>query len=77
MTATHLQIKVRPHARVSSLEQLPDGTWRASLKSPPVDGRANEELVGLVAQHFGCRRSDVVIRTGASGRMKLVRIEGV
>lgn len=75
MTATHLQVKVKPSARKSSLEQLPDGTWLACLKSPPVDGKANDELVALIARQFGCRKADVVIRAGASGRMKLVRIE--
>lgn len=76
MRAMHLQVKVRPNARTSSLEELPDGSWVACLKSPPVDGKANEELVGLVAKRFGCRKRDVVIRAGASGRVKLVRIEG-
>jgi hypothetical protein len=39
-----------------------------------VDGKANAELVTLVAERFGCRKADVEIRGGASGRMKLVRI---
>ena len=47
----------------------------AKLKSPPVDGKANEELIALVARQFGCRRADVSIKSGASGRMKLVRVE--
>jgi uncharacterized protein (TIGR00251 family) len=70
-----LQVKVKPSARVSSLCQEPDGTWRAQLKSPPIDGKANLELIALVADHFGCHRSAVVIRSGASGRMKLVKVE--
>jgi uncharacterized protein (TIGR00251 family) len=70
-----LQIKVRPNARASSLEQAADGSWLAQLKSPPVDGKANEELIALVARQFGCRRAAVSIRSGASGRMKLVKIE--
>ena len=69
-----LQIKVKPNARASSLAQQPDGSWAAQLKSPPVDGKANKELIALVADHFGCRKADVEIRSGASGRMKLVRI---
>lgn len=69
-----LQIKVKPNARASRLEQASDGTWLAQLKSPPVDGKANEELVALIAEHFGCRKSAVIIKSGASGRMKLVRI---
>jgi uncharacterized protein (TIGR00251 family) len=70
-----LQIKVKPNARSSTLEQAADGSWLAQLKSPPVDGKANEELIALVARRFGCRRADVTIRSGASGRMKLVKID--
>lgn len=69
-----LQIKVKPSARASRLEQADDGTWLAQLKSAPVDGKANEELVALVAAQFGCRKSAVTIKSGASGRMKRVQI---
>jgi uncharacterized protein YggU (UPF0235/DUF167 family) len=54
--ATVLQIKVKPNARASVLEQAADGSWSAQLKSPPVDGKANRELIELVAERFGCRR---------------------
>ena len=70
-----IQVKVKPNSRVSSFEEAEDGTWLAKLKSPPVDGKANEELIALLAKHFGCRKADVSIKSGASGRMKLVRIE--
>lgn len=71
-----LQVKVKPNARASQLEQLGDGTWLARIKAPPIDGKANEELLRLVARHFGLRKAQVSIRSGASGRMKLVQIEG-
>ena len=70
-----IQVKVKPNSRASLLEQTADGTWLAQIKSPPVDGKANEELLALVAKHFGCRKSDVSIKTGGSSRTKLVRIE--
>jgi uncharacterized protein (TIGR00251 family) len=70
-----LQVKVKPRARTSSLEQTSDGTWLAKLKSPPIDGKANEELVTLVAERFRCRKAAVTIKSGATGRMKLVRVE--
>ena len=75
MPPSTLRIKVKPNARSSSLEQLPDGSWTASLKSPPVDGRANEELISLVANRFRCRKDAVTIKAGRSGRMKLVLVE--
>lgn len=70
-----LQLKVKPNARTSVLEQQADGTWLAQIKAPPVDGKANEELIALVARHFGVRKAQVSIKSGAGGRMKLVQIE--
>lgn len=69
-----IQVKVRPNARVSLLEEQEDGSFTASLKSPPVDGKANAELVALVAKLFGVTRSAVTIKSGAGARMKLVSI---
>ena len=69
-----IQVKVKPNARVSSLEALNDGTYLATLKAPPVDGKANAELVALVARQFGCSKSAVTIKAGAGARMKLVAV---
>ena len=69
-----IQVKVKPNSRVSRLEEGGSGPWLAQLKSPPVDGKANKELVALIARHFGCPKSAVSIKSGASGRMKLVTI---
>ncbi len=73
-SSQYLKVKVKPNASVSALQSLEDGTWFAQLKSPPVDGKANAELIGLVARYFGCARSSVLIRSGAGARLKLVRI---
>lgn len=71
---TLLQIRVKPGARVSRLFQTEDGQWQAQLKSPPVDGKANEELIALVARQMGCRRANVSIKSGTTSRLKLVQI---
>jgi uncharacterized protein (TIGR00251 family) len=70
-----LKVKVRPGSRTEELTKLPDGSWQARVKAPPVDGKANAALIVLVAAHFGLRKSQVSIRSGASGRMKLVQLE--
>lgn len=77
MPTVLMQIKVKPKARKSELVQIPDGTWLARLKSPPVDGKANEELVALVAARFKCRKAAVSIKAGASARTKLIKIEAL
>jgi len=70
-----IEVRVKPNARASTLEAAPDGTWLAELKAPPVDGKANAELIALVARRFGCRKSAVSIRSGAGARLKRIEIE--
>ncbi|RYX86456.1 DUF167 domain-containing protein [bacterium] len=73
-----IQVKVKPNARTSSLQEPSEGTvWLAQLKSPPVDGKANAELIALVARHFGQPKSTVSLKSGATGRLKLVQIAEV
>jgi uncharacterized protein len=70
-----IRIKVKPNSRASGLELMSDGTWVARVKSPPVDGKANHELIEVIARHFAVRKAQVAIRSGASARLKLVQIE--
>lgn len=75
MATRIIEVLVKPNARVSELVENGDGSFTARLKSPPVDGKANEELIGLVAKRFGCSKAGVDIKTGASGRRKRLVID--
>jgi uncharacterized protein len=65
-----LQIKVKPNSRTSGLVQL------AQLKSPPVDGKANAELIALIAMQLGCPRKAISMQVGPCGRIKLAYVAG-
>ena len=69
-----IQIRVKPNARKSHFAQDDSGQWQASLKARPVDGKANQELIALVADFFNCPKAGVSLKSGATGRMKLVEI---
>ncbi len=71
-----IAVRAKPRSPVSTLETDGAGTWVARLRSAPVDGKANIELVDLVAKHFGCAKSSVSVVSGASARLKLVRVDG-
>jgi uncharacterized protein (TIGR00251 family) len=74
-SALVIEVRVKPSARQSLLVQAEDGSWLAQLKAAPVDGKANAELIALVARHFHCAKTAVSIMAGASGRRKRVKIE--
>ncbi len=69
-----IEVKVKPNAKTSHLEEQEDGTFIATIKSPPVDGKANAELIALIARRFGVSKSSVTIKTGQGSRLKRVHI---
>ena len=71
-----LKIKVKPGAKTKSLVATEDGTWMASVKAQPVDGKAKAALLAIVARHFAVARSAVQLKSGAGSRLKLVQVQG-
>ncbi len=70
-----LQVKVKPKAKVSVFTAQLDGTWLAQVKAMPVDGKANAELIRLIAEHFAIAKSKIAVKSGASGRLKLITVD--
>jgi hypothetical protein len=70
-------VKVHPRARRAGVHGRFGEAWKLDLAAPPVDGKANEECVRFLAELAGVPRARVRIVTGASGRVKVVEIEGV
>lgn len=70
-----LEVRVKPNARDNRLERQADGSWLAHVKALPVDGKANDALIRLVANHFGLRRAQVSIKSGGSGRIKRLVVD--
>lgn len=70
-----IDVKVKPNSKQSKVEASDDGTLIAFVKAQPIDGKANAELISLIANHFGIHKRQVTIRTGASGRMKRIELD--
>ena len=71
-----ISVKVKPNSKQQQVTQADDGSFTVHLKSPPVDGKANAELIQLLAKAFGVSKSAIRIKTGASSKNKLVEIDG-
>lgn len=70
-----LSIRVKVNARTSALKEMNDGSWQAQVNARPIHGEANQALVTLLARHFEVRRHQITIKSGATGRTKLVCID--
>jgi uncharacterized protein YggU (UPF0235/DUF167 family) len=67
-------VKVIAGARTRSIDQLPDGSFRIKTTTAPEKGRANEDVVDILADHFRVPRSHVEIIAGHTSAKKIVKI---
>lgn len=67
------QVKVKPNSKHQSIKEEPDGSLTIHLKSLPIDGKANEELIKM-AKKFDVSRSNIKSKLGSSQRQKLIEI---
>lgn len=72
-----LQVKVKPNAKQQQIQTLADGSLLVHLKSSPVDGKANAELIKLLANEFKVPKSSVHIKSGLSSKLKRVEIDAL
>ncbi|MEX2182876.1 MAG: DUF167 domain-containing protein [Chloroflexota bacterium] len=70
-------VRLTPRASSDRVDGVVDGTLRARVGAPAVEGAANNALIRLIADELGVARRDVRIVAGASGRRKLLVVDGV
>ncbi|MBI4398992.1 MAG: YggU family protein [Candidatus Omnitrophica bacterium] len=71
----NIQVTVKTKAKVQKLIELEENQYSAHVKSPAIEGKANQELVRLLAEKFGVPKSRVEIVRGEKSRLKLVEIQ--
>jgi uncharacterized protein len=74
---TIFTVKVKPNSKQQSIQEQPDGSLTVHLKSSPVEGKANQELIVLLAKKFNLSKSSIAIKSGFSSRNKLVEISNL
>lgn len=71
-----LTVLARPRARRTEFAGIHNGALCIRVHAPPVDGKANKELVRFLAQEFAVPRSAVAVQKGATSRLKVVTVRG-
>ena len=71
---TEIDVRVQPGASRAGVVGVVDGRLRVRLSSPPVDGRANDELIAVLAEAWGLRPREIELVRGLTGRSKTVRV---
>ncbi len=70
-----IKIRVKPNSKTNAVKPNEDGSYAVSLTTTPIEGKANAQLIRVLADHFGVAKSRIAIRSGQKSRDKLVIIE--
>ena len=68
-------VTVKPQAKREEVKKLADGEYSVSVRAPAREGKANEAVIELLAEHFSVPKSSIRIVRGETARRKLVEIE--
>lgn len=69
-------IRVIPRASRSEIVGIKEDALKLRITAPPVDGKANEECLRVIADFFGVKRRQVSIVGGQTARNKTISIAG-
>jgi uncharacterized protein YggU (UPF0235/DUF167 family) len=69
-----LTVKVVTKSKKNRLEKQLDGSYKAWVTAPPVDGKANRAVKEILSRHFGCPKSGISIKGGQFHKKKIFNL---
>ena len=72
-----VRVRVQPRASRDEIVGERNGALVVRLTAPPVDNRANEALIRLVAKRLGVAPRRITLLQGARSRDKVLEVDGL
>lgn len=72
-----LRVYIQPNASKNEVIGLFNGALKIKIKAPPIDGKANEEVISFLSEELNLAKKYITIDKGQTGRNKLVKIENL
>jgi uncharacterized protein (TIGR00251 family) len=76
-TGVEIDVRLIPRSGRTELAGSRDGRLLVRVSAPPVEGAANEALIGLIAGTLAVPRRAVRIIAGERSRQKRIAVDGV
>lgn len=70
-----IRVRVKANARKNEVKRLDENHLLISVTAPPVEGKANEKVIELLAEYFDRPKRCITILRGKASRDKIVEVE--
>ncbi|MEK6844445.1 MAG: DUF167 domain-containing protein [Nanoarchaeota archaeon] len=68
-----INVKTIPNSSISKIDKISEKNYKARIKSPPKNNKANMELINLLAKEFNVSAKLIKIKNPAS-KNKIIEI---
>jgi uncharacterized protein (TIGR00251 family) len=75
--STRIRLRVAPGAAGNAIVGRHGDGWKVRVAAAPERGKANDALIGLLAETLLVPRSDLVVVSGLGSRDKIVAVTGL
>ena len=72
-----ISVRAKPRSSKPGIDGVRDGALAVRIRSAPVDGKANKELVETLADAFSVPKSRIVFKSGETSKTKRILIAGI
>lgn len=69
-----INVRVMPRAKLNKITQESPGNFKVHTTTAPTDGKANEAVIKLLADHLGVPKSQIELIRGGTSRDKVFAI---
>jgi uncharacterized protein (TIGR00251 family) len=70
-----INVRVTPRSSRPRIEEALNGSFRVYLKSAPVKGKANSELIVMMADYLGVPKNSIAMIRGSCSRDKILKVQ--
>ncbi|MGH9196433.1 MAG: DUF167 domain-containing protein [Acidimicrobiia bacterium] len=75
--AVEISVRCQPGSAKTGIVGFHGDSLKVKVRSPALEGRANQELILLLAEALGLRPHALTLASGERSRVKRVRVEGM
>ena len=72
-----VNVRAAPRSSRAGLDGTMGDALKVRIRSAPVDGKANKELIEVLADAFGLPKSAVAFKSGETSKTKRILLRGI
>lgn len=69
-----IEVKVKTNSRIQLVKKIDESHYEVSIRAVPEKGKANAEVISLIAKELHVRASALTLKSGRTSKKKLLNL---